>query len=114
MAAADGAFRGYVKPFFESLEVFRLKEEEEDNPFRLAWEAIVEGVGKLLENAKKDQVATRIPLEDTLDEPDVGLWATVTELLRNAFIQALVQGLEDSISLGDAEKEALGVSSTSE
>ena len=96
-AAKDGAFDGYVKPLFKDIQVARWRQDE--SFVRRVWEGIVQLAAKILENPDKERVATRIPLHGRFDKPQPDLWATIGGLLRNAYIQALVPGIEGSISL---------------
>lgn len=106
-AAADGRFKGYVKPILKDLRVLDL-EDEEDGPLKLLWEAVVAGVTEVLENQPREQTATRIPLSGSIDDPKAGIWPTVGTLLRNAFLEALRPGLTHSIGIGDVKKGGSG------
>lgn len=102
IAAKDRKFTGYVKPVIKNLDVLG-PEDKQDNFFRKAWEGVAGAVGEVLENQKKDQVATKIPIEGSFDETTVGVWYAVTTVLRNAFIQALYPSLDYQISIGSVE-----------
>jgi hypothetical protein len=106
-AAAGGRFKGYVQPMMKGLEILDL-EDEEDGPLKLMWEALVAGVSEVLENQPEEQVATRIPIEGSIEGPKAGLWPTAANLLRNAFLEALRPSLSHSIGLGDVEKKEEG------
>jgi hypothetical protein len=106
-AAAGGRFKGYVQPMMKGLEVLDL-EDEEDGPLKLMWEALVAGVTEILENQPKEQVATRIPIEGSIERPEAGIWPTAANLLRNAFLEALRPSLSHSIGIGDVEKAGKG------
>jgi hypothetical protein len=101
-AAADGRFKGYVKPLMKNLKVLDL-EDEEEGPLKLIWEAVVAGATELLENQPKDQFATQVPLAGSFENPRAGIWPTVGSLLRNAFLQALRPSLDRTIALGDVK-----------
>ncbi len=97
--ARRGAFRGYVKPLFEDLDVLRWQEEDESIPEK-AWQAVAGTAAELLENQEKDRLATKVPLEGTFENPNPELWATVGGVLRNAFVEAFLHGVEGEIGLG--------------
>ena len=103
MAAADGRFKGYVKPLLEDLDVVEL--EEAKNPLQFIWEAFVAGVVKLFKNQPSDRFAGEIPLEGDLENPEAGILPTVVSVLRNAFVQALSPRLEQKINLESAKPE---------
>jgi hypothetical protein len=100
LAAAEGSFEGYVRPILEDPK-FVDANEDEDGPFRKAWEGLVNLAAKILENKEEEQVATQIPLRGEIMEPDVDLLRTMVNLLRNAFVAAFSHSFEGSITLRD-------------
>jgi hypothetical protein len=100
LAAAEGRFEGYVRPILEDPQ-FIAANEDEEGPFRRAWEGLVNLAAKILENRQEEQVATQIPLGGEIAEPDVDLVTTIVNLLRNAFVAAFSHSLEGSINLRD-------------
>ena len=104
MATRDGAFEGYVKPVIKDLDVLG-KDDQEDNPFRKLWEAIVGTAGAVLTNPKKDQVATKVTFEGRLDDPEVGTWNAIAKVVSNAFIEALPPALDDEIDIATVGEE---------
>ncbi len=92
LEAEDGQLSGYAKPLFQNLQIFSWRkdvEEAEKNPFRIAWEALAQGVATLFRNQPADQFATRIEISGRIDNPDLGVFGAVIEVLRNAFVRAL-------------------------
>jgi len=106
IAAKDGGFAGYVKPLMKDLDILG-KEDRDDNVFRKLWEAIAGGAGELFRNQPEDQVATKIPFEGRLDNPKANIWITISNTLRNAFIQAIQPSIDNEINLAsvDSPKE---------
>lgn len=100
IATRDGAFSGYVKPVIKDLDVLGKEEDRKDNLLRKLWEGIVGTAGDILTNPRKDQVATKIPLEGRLDDPKVRSWVAIIDLLRNAFIRALEPAIDREINIG--------------
>lgn len=98
VAGAEGKFNGYVKPLFQDLDVFELKDDAK-NPIKLAWQAIVAGAVKLFKNHPKDQVATKIPVSGSFEKTDVDIWTTIVNVLRNAFVEAFRARVDESINL---------------
>ena len=103
LAAAEGRFEGYVRPILEDPKFASANEEE--GPFRKAWEGLVNLAAKILENKQENQVATQIPLRGELAEPDVDLVTTIVNLMRNAFVAAFSHSLEGSINLRDVASD---------
>jgi hypothetical protein len=104
IAGSEGSFDGYVKPFFEDLDVFELKDDAK-NPAKLLWQALVAGAVKIFKNHPADQIATKVPVSGTFEKTEVGIWTTVLNVLRNAFIEAFNARLDESIDLFDRSEE---------
>jgi len=98
VAAKDAAFKGYVKPIIKDLDVLG-HEDRNDNIFRKMWEGLVGFVGQVFKNQTKDQVATKIPFEGRLDNPETNIWITITNVLQNAFIQAIQPSIDSEINI---------------
>jgi hypothetical protein len=81
----------------KDIQVAKFREDE--NFGRKVWESIVQVAAKILENPDKERVATRIPIKGRFDKAEPDVWAAIGGLLRNAFIQALVPGIEGSVGL---------------
>jgi hypothetical protein len=102
LAAADGRFKGYVKPLLHDLDIVDVSDDAK-RPLKLFWESLVAGVTKLFKNQPKDQLAARIPLEGNLDQPNADIVSTLGSVLRNAFVQALSPRVEGSVDVEDAK-----------
>lgn len=104
-ATKDGKFAGYVKPIIQGLDVVDWKgQDRDDNFFHKIWESIVGGAAELLHNQKKDQLATKINFEGTLEHPQTNSVEIVLIVLQNAFIKALQPAIEDQINLNKLAK----------
>jgi hypothetical protein len=99
-AAKNGDFKGYVKPIIKDLKV-----KKEGDFVDIVWENIVGGIAKILENRKKEQVATKVPIEGKFDNPDTGLWTAINYVLRNAFVYALRPSIDNEINIGKVEEK---------
>jgi hypothetical protein len=98
LVAKDGAFEGYLKPFFEDVDVLQTEEEvREQGLLASLWEALVGSTVEALEDQGSDRVATRIPISGRVSSPQVGFWTTLANVVRNAFYQAFVPALEHSL-----------------
>ena len=103
LAAADGKFAGYAKPILQDVDLYRSNEEEQ-SALRRLWEGFLDFAANALENPDADQVAARIPFSGTIANPDTSLFATISSVLRNAFVSAFARSLEGSITLRDVKK----------
>jgi len=93
----EGRFQGYVKPFFEDVDVLAMDEVDEQGFFASLWESIVGTTVEAFEDQDEDRVATRIPISGSVASPDIGFFRTLGNVLRNAFLDAFVPALEHSV-----------------
>jgi hypothetical protein len=98
-ASKEGRFEGYVKPLIRDADVLRL--DEKGTFFGKLWEAVVDGVKKILENPDTDRAGAEVPLKGELTAVDAELIPAVFSVLRNAFIEALSLGIGNEIGLED-------------
>jgi hypothetical protein len=93
----EGQITGYAKPLFRNLKVFSLSEDlKEDNVLQFFWQALVGGVTSLFKNHSRDQFGTLIPFSgDATGATTTDIFATLGNILRNAFVRAYLPRLED-------------------
>jgi hypothetical protein len=99
-AAAKGNIKGYVKPLFKNLQVTP-PNEKVDNPIEYLYKGAVQLLTKILENPKQKTVATKIKIRGNIKDPSTNLFSIIGYLLRHAFIQALLPGIDHSIKMQD-------------
>jgi len=104
MAAKDGKFKGYVKPIIKDLDVVGI-EDENDNVFQNIWEFVVGGVAEIFTNQEKDQVASKVTMEGNFNNPQTNTLDAIWELLRNAFIQALIPSIDYEININTVKTD---------
>ncbi len=97
----DGILEGYVKPILNGVKVFNLKKDSDNGVLKLLWEGLAGAVMEIFENQPKDQFATQVPLEGNLNDPDIEIWTTITNTLKNAFVEAFKKDIDGSISFDD-------------
>ena len=97
MAGRDGAFQGYVKPFFNDLK-FQANEAKKGSIGARLWEKLVSGLAWLVKNRPRDQVATRIPFQGEFGDSQIGMWATIRNLFRHGFVRAFNPVVEGSVN----------------
>lgn len=103
-AAKDGKFDGYVKPIIKDLKVLG-KEDKNDKLLQKIWEGAIGTVGVIFKNQKKDQVATKVPIKGEFKDPSVKTFTAVWELLRNAFIQALMPEIDQQVNINTVDDD---------
>lgn len=94
LAVERGRVDGYVKPFFEDLDVYDRRQDAGEPIGQQLYEGLVGAGGMLLENRSTDRVATRADLSGPLERPDADAAEIALGLLKNAFWQALLPGLD--------------------
>jgi hypothetical protein len=92
ISARGGGYDGYVKPFFKDLQ-FKAVPDPEKNMMQRAATRIASAVTGVLKNDQGD-VATKAPFKGNFENNEVDVWTTIQNLLRNAFVQSLREGLE--------------------
>jgi hypothetical protein len=97
-AANNGKIQGYVKPFIEGLEV-SLPQKDKNNPIKVIYRGAVQVVNNILENNQANKAATQIDIGGPIDDPNASLWSTIGNLLQNAFLKALLPGIDHSVKL---------------
>jgi len=103
-AAKQGKFGGYIKPIVKDIDVVQWNKEEGSVP-QILWESIVGIVAEVLQNQKEEQLATKIPINGTFDDPHVNVWKAISYILRNAFIQALKPSIDQTININKMKEE---------
>jgi hypothetical protein len=108
--AKEGEIEGYVKPLFRNVQVLSLKKDiQQDNVLQFFWEALVGLTTEVLKNQPRDQFGTLVPLRGSFEGPRTDLFATIGNVLRNAFIRAYLPRFEgtapdvEGLEFGKAE-----------
>lgn len=104
VAAIDGKFKGYVKPIIKDLDVVG-PQDKRDSFFNKLYEQLVGAAGVIFKNQKEDQVATKVDIEGDFKNPEINILDAIWEVLRNAFIQALIPSIDHMINLKSVETE---------
>ncbi|MDF2867106.1 MAG: hypothetical protein K0S11_576 [Gammaproteobacteria bacterium] len=101
VAAAKGKITGYAKPMIKDLQVIDPKEQT--NPVKAIYKGAVQVVAKILENEEQGTVATKIKIHGEIEDPEVNIWSMIGNLLRHAFIQALLPQIDHSVKVQDID-----------
>ena len=80
--------------------------EDKDKPPSVLKEAGIGLVSMIFKNYSKDQVATKIPVSGSFEDPEANIWRTVMNALQNAFIEAINPNRDGNVDMGKlAENE---------
>jgi hypothetical protein len=94
MRVKNGRINGYVKPLFRDLVAYDSAQDEDKSLGQRVKEKVVNVVGKVLKNRRREEVATVVPVSGPLQNPKAGTLETVLKLVENAFIKAILPGFE--------------------
>lgn len=104
VAIADGYLKGYIKPMLINTKL--LSKDDEGGLFKKLWEGFVGFFKFALKNQGTDTLATRVPLEGDLNNVESGVWATVFNIFKNAWIEAFKGSVDENIEFEDAKRES--------
>jgi hypothetical protein len=102
-SAKNGAYKGYIEPVFDHMSIFN--PAKEDNPLTAVWEAILEGITRIVRNHPRDRFGTKVPFSGTFDHPNPEILTTIFNAFRNAFIKAFEGELPPGNKLPKVEPE---------
>lgn len=104
MAMVNKKLNGYIKPLTKDMQIFKLNEHDNRSVGRFFTELVAQVGTDVFKNQKHDQVATRIPLNGTIDNIETAVWPTIFGILRNAYVQAFRGEFDNNITVKDAFK----------
>ncbi|MBT1701013.1 DUF748 domain-containing protein [Fulvivirgaceae bacterium PWU4] len=109
IAAKDGRFNGYVKPLIKDLKMLGA-EDRKDNILKKLWEGLIGTAGEVFENQRNDQLATKIPFEGRINNPQANIWYAIVQVMQNAFVHALQPSFDQDINIAavETDKEKAG------
>ena len=89
---------GYVKPMFSDVEVYSSEKDKNNSALQQAKDLVVGAAAHMLKNGETQKVATQVSLAGNLNNPDVSTWEALVEVVRNAFIQAILPGFDRQVN----------------
>jgi len=95
---------GYVKPLFRDMQVYDKRQDAEKSLFRKAYEKLVGGISKLLENPPRDEVATKADISGPVENPNSSTWQVIGRLVQNAFFHAILPGFDEQLAADQKKK----------
>jgi uncharacterized protein DUF748 len=93
---------GYVKPLFSEVQVYSREKDKTKNVMEQAKEMVVGAAAHVFRNAKTNKVATQVSLAGDLKKPNVSTWEAFVQVLRNAFVSAILPGFDRQLTLQGA------------
>jgi len=102
IAAKDGRYQGYFKPFFEHID-FKDAPGERKPLHQEIWEGFISLVARIFRNNSRDSVATRIPFSGEVGQLNTHAWESFKSALRHAFVHPLPEKLDSSVKPDSGE-----------
>jgi hypothetical protein len=94
LKARNRQISGYVKPLFQDMQVYDPAQDRNKSVLRKTYEAVVGKVSKVLENRRREEVATRVDISGRIDNPNASFIDTIVGLVQNAFFKAILPGFD--------------------
>jgi len=85
---------GYVKPLFKDVKAYDPEQDRDKSFVKKLYERLVNAATKILKNFPRKEVATKVEVAGQVDQPQTSALEAIANLLRNAFIEAILPGLE--------------------
>lgn len=92
----NGRVNGYVKPLFRDLNIYEGAQDEDKKLGQKLKERAVDVAAKIFKNRKRDEVATVADISGPVEDPKANTLQVIINLVRNAFIKAILPGFEGS------------------
>ncbi len=89
-----GLVTGYVKPLVRDVKAYDPTQDQDKSFTKKLYEKLVNVATKILKNFPRKEVATKVDVAGQIDQPQTSVLQAIGNLLRNAFIQAILPGLE--------------------
>lgn len=90
----NGQVTGYVKPLFKDVKAYDPVQDRDKTFVKKLYERLVGGLSAVLKNFPRKEVATKIDVAGPIDQPQTSVLQAIGNLIRNAFIKAILPGLE--------------------
>ena len=83
---------------FADVEVYNRQKDRNTPIMHQVKELVIGGASHLLKSHRTNQVASDIDLRGKLTSPNVDTWQALGQVLRNAFIQAIIPGFDRAVA----------------
>lgn len=106
LGVKNSKMTGYVKPLFSDLQVYGHEQEKNKGLMHKAKEAVLDVAAHVFKNRQTQKVATVAPISGSLKNPNVSTWQAFVEVVRNAFIRAILPGFDRQLGTVSAAATA--------
>ena len=102
----NGQVTGYVKPLFKDVKAADADKDRDKTFTQKLYARLVDIAAKVLKNFPRREVATKIDVSGEIDQPQTRMLQAIGNLLRNAFVKAILPGFDRATS-SSTEKAAI-------
>lgn len=103
LAAKNGRVTGYIKPVARNVEMVDI--EEDGDPISILWQSLVSVFAEIFKNHPEDQLATRIPIEGNLNDPETSTWDAIIGIFKNTF-NAYIRDTDNLINFSNTNRKS--------
>jgi hypothetical protein len=89
---------GYVKPLFKDMKVYDRSQYKEKKVSHKVYVGLINVASKLLKNRPNREVATKTDISGPIENPKTSIGQVILNLIRNAFIKAILPGFEREVN----------------
>jgi Domain of Unknown Function (DUF748) len=97
ISVKNSRISGYVKPMFYDVQVYGHQKDKNKSVLQKAKDLLVGAAVHILKNRKTQKVASQVNLTGDLKNPQVSSWQAFVEVIRNAFVQAILPGFDRQV-----------------
>ncbi|WHZ16247.1 MAG: hypothetical protein OJF52_003096 [Nitrospira sp.] len=92
-----GKMDGYIRPFFKDVAVYDPEKDKDKGFLKQVYEGLIDSIVTLFENEPRSEVATETVVSGPLSDPRADTWEILINLVKNAFIKAIVPGFKRAV-----------------
>ena len=94
MTVKEGHVNGYLKPLFKDVTAYDPEQDKDKGLLTKIFEKTINVASSVLKNTPRGEVATKADVSGPVENPQANTWEMVATLLKNAFFDAVLPGLE--------------------
>ena len=97
MTVKQGQVKGYLKPLFKDVTVYDPEQDQDKGLLKKIFEKTINVASSVLKNTPRGEVATKADVSGPVENPQASTWEMVMTLMKNAFFDAVLPGLEGKV-----------------
>lgn len=101
-----GELSGYVKPFIDDLDIVNFQNDKQKT-LNLFWQGLLGGSSKLIKNWSHDEIASKIPLKGSLNNPDVELLTSIGNIFYHSFLHKFKPMIDNEFNMSPGKRKRI-------